>query len=79
MTDASVSDVLSKIKDIVVEVIDESTSPFGVPSGHIYAALMTTGLSLGAYQQLMSHLVREGRIRGPENHCYFSTKKVARG
>jgi len=67
--------VREEIKKIVVEVILENTSPTGTPSGHIYAALMQSGISLDSYNSLMAELVREGKISGPRHHCYFPPEK----
>lgn len=66
---------IAAITDVVLEVIRESKSVFGVPGGHIYAALMGHGWSLAQYESLMDVLVQCGKVvkRGD---CYFPTEKV---
>lgn len=48
--------------DAIVDAC-KAAGPMGAPSGVIYAALMGHGISLNQYQQLMSGLVRVGKLR----------------
>ena len=46
--------------EIILETVQES--PDGAPSGVIYAALMSIGISLAQYEALVDVLVKSGRI-----------------
>lgn len=55
----------------IIKTIEETVSdagPLGVPSGHLYAALMGI-MSLDTYEKIMAGMVQSGRIvkRG---QCY---------
>jgi hypothetical protein len=48
----------------------KAAGPVGAPGGVIYAALMGQGCTLHQYEQLMSGLVRAGRLRR-EGDLYY--------
>lgn len=56
------AEVVRAIADIIEETAREA-GPLGAPSGHIYAALSATGLSLDTYQVILGVMERTGRIR----------------
>ena len=62
---------LLKIAVLVTETVRES-GPMGAPGGTIYAALMTIGISLEQYEQIMSALLATGLVRR-QGECYFAT------
>lgn len=53
--------VIAAAADALVETVNEM--PDGVPSGHAYAAFGAHGMSYAVYQQIVTALVRVGRIR----------------
>lgn len=57
----------------IVEAIIES-EPAGMPSGHLYAAVMGHGMSLEGYESLMAGLTSAGVITKPVGHVYHSTE-----
>ena len=60
-TNQQVVDAIAKVANIIEETVNES-GPMGVPSGLMYAAMMTTGMSLESYQTIINVMVAEGRI-----------------
>lgn len=64
MTQATREAIVTQLAAIV-RIIEESigeAGPSGLPSGHLYAALMTQGCSLELYNEIIGTLEREGRI-----------------
>ena len=59
---------IRQIADAIVDMVAQS-GPLGAPGGHIYATLMGAGCSLHQYEQLMSGLVRAGKLR-KQGECY---------
>lgn len=57
------------VASAVVEAV-EAAGSLGAPGGHIYASLMQFGCSLHQYQQIMSGLVRAGKLR-KSGELYF--------
>lgn len=45
----------------IIEAI-ETTGDTGIPSGHLYAYLMPTGITLDVYNKMESMLIASGRI-----------------
>jgi hypothetical protein len=60
---------LKAVGDAIIETVSLA-GPLGAPGGHIYAALMTHGATLEQYDQIMSDLVRAGKLR-KRGDCYF--------
>jgi hypothetical protein len=61
---------------MVAEAIEDAVKaagPLGAPGGVIYAALMAHGVTLDQYNQLMSGLVRAGRLTR-DGHLYHVAK-----
>ena len=69
------STALHQIGRAILETIRES--PDGAPSGHLYAAVMTVGVSLEQYEQIMLGLVN-ARLVYKRWDCYFSTPEQAK-
>lgn len=67
---------LRLIADTIVEAIKEADPTIGAPGGHIYAALMTAGMTLDQFNQIMAGLVRAGKLR-KEGECYFAVEQKA--
>jgi hypothetical protein len=65
-----------KIADAFLQTIKEA-GPEGAPSGPMYMAAQTYGMSLEQYLQIMSLLVDAGRIR-LSNHCYYYVNQPAK-
>lgn len=61
---------LKAVADAIIETV-QLAGPMGAPGGHIYAALMANGCTLHQYEQIMSGLVRAGKLR-KSGECYFS-------
>jgi len=57
----STESVITVVKDILLETIREA-GPNGIPSGHLYAALMGH-LSLDSYQALIGMLKTAGKVK----------------
>ncbi len=66
--------LIAKLVDDVADMIAESTSPYGVPGGHLYAGLMGV-ISIDNFYVLMDLVVRSGRVvkRGD---CYVAVPKA---
>jgi hypothetical protein len=56
-----VTDILKKTTDTVLEAI-QSTGEAGIPSGTLYAMLMTWGCTLEVYNHLIGILKEAGKI-----------------
>lgn len=68
ISDARVNaqNISEHLKSIILEtVVDMGLD--GAPSGAIYAAMTTIGMSLDTYQALVNQLVNEGLIRISHN------------
>lgn len=63
--------VLRLVASAIIESV-EAAGHTGAPAGHLYAALMRTGMSLHQFEQIMDTLTRKGFLR-KEGHVYFST------
>jgi hypothetical protein len=61
---------LRRIAAIIIEAVSVADPMIGAPGGHIYAALMAHGCTFNQYEQLMSGLVRAGKLR-KAGECYF--------
>ena len=55
---------------IIVEAVKDMGT-MGAPSGPMYAALMSTGMTLGQYQTIMDGLVAAGKLKR-RGHVYFA-------
>lgn len=62
---------LRLVASAIIETV-EASGHTGAPGGHLYAALMSTGMSLNQFEQIMTALVSKGFLR-KEGHVYFST------
>lgn len=71
MTQEKAALVIRQIADAIVQTAKEA-GPMGIPGGHVYAALMTYGLRLDQYEQIMAALVQAGKLRR-EGECYHAT------
>ena len=69
MTETQIS-ALQMIAKAVLDTIREM-GPNGAPAGHLYAALMAQGCTMNQFEQIMSALVRTGKVT-KEGHCYFA-------
>lgn len=63
-------EALLQLSKAVIETVQEAGDQ-GAPSGVLYAALMTAGLSLEQYERLMAILVDAGKVR-KSGHLYFA-------
>ena len=61
---------LSAICAAVTDAV-KGAGPMGAPAGHLYAALMSTGMGLDSFNALMSALVRLGKVQ-QRGQCYFA-------
>lgn len=62
---ASRDEVIRVCADAVGEAIQELRK---VPSGHLYAMLMSTGMDLDTYQSIVDKLIADGKIRQERSH-----------
>lgn len=66
-----------KAAELVIRVIADAIRELGeVPSGHLYANLMSTGLTLNGFQSVLGILTKAGLIR-VENHVITWIGKAA--
>ena len=63
-----------KVSIAILEAIEEvcADDGFGAPSGVLYAALMSSGVTLSQYQKIIAKLGREGLIT-EEDDCLSIT------
>jgi hypothetical protein len=73
---ARVTTALKAVIDTVVETVAEA-GQLGVPGGHLCAALMSIGIELGTYEQIMSMLVKVVKLR-KVGDCYYLIGEPAR-
>lgn len=55
---------------IIVEAVKDMGA-MGAPSGPMYAALMSTGMTLDQYQTIMDGLVSSGKLK-QVGHVYYA-------
>lgn len=71
------TDKKSEAVRLVFEAIIESVGaagPDGVPAGHLYAALMPTGISLEQFESFVSAAVSLGKIRCLPSHILVAVR-----
>ena len=75
MPKTATRDPVVEIAAALLEAVESSTSSFGVPGGHLYAATMSI-LSLDQFQAIMGVLVKIGKV---ERHgeCYRAVKEAS--
>lgn len=56
------NEAIRRIADAIVESVREA-GELGAPSGIVYAALMSYGMSLDTYHQFIGVLVKLGKLR----------------
>jgi hypothetical protein len=59
---------LKDVADVIIELV-KAKEPHGLPSGELYAVMMSQGWSLLAYQTFMEMLVAAGKLT-VSNHLY---------
>lgn len=62
--------LLRKVTTAIVETVQEMGTQ-GAPGGPIYAALMTTGMSLEQFEMIMNELV-QGKVLRKSGQLYYS-------
>lgn len=62
---------LRAIADAIIETVKAADPIIGAPGGHLYAALMSVGCTLHQFEQIMSALVRVGKLT-KRGECYFA-------
>lgn len=62
VTNKQVVKAMMALCDIVEETAREA-GPMGIPSGHLYAALSSAGISLDNYQKMLAAMEKVGRIQ----------------
>jgi len=60
---------LKQVADAIIESVKECGSS-GAPAGPMYAALMSRGCTLEQFEQIMSGLVKAGKLRKSGNIYY---------
>lgn len=58
---AQAKSVMDTFLDVIAETVEEAGAQ-GAPSGHVYAALNTVGVTLQAYELMVQLLVVRGRV-----------------
>lgn len=63
----------------LIQTIDEAVrlaGPDGIPSGHLYAMLISAGIDLATYERLLGILIEAGQIRREDSHLLVWIGKV---
>ena len=63
-------EAMTELLKIIVEAVKDMGT-MGAPSGPMYAALMSTGMTLDQYQTIMDGLVAAGKLKR-RGHVYFA-------
>lgn len=63
-------ETMASLCAIIVEAVKDMGA-MGAPSGPMYAALMSTGMTLDQYQTIMDGLVSSGKLKR-RGHVYFA-------
>jgi hypothetical protein len=66
-------ELLLALTQIVLETVAEADPATGAPSGPMYAAFMTKGMTLENYQNMMSGMV-SGKLLTLNGNCYHITE-----
>jgi hypothetical protein len=61
MTNLQAVQAITAVANIIEDTAREA-GPLGVPSGVVYAALMSAGIDLNTYQAILSAMAEAGRI-----------------
>ncbi len=59
---------LRQLADAIIEAV-KAAGPLGAPGGVMYAALMAQGCTLHQFEQIMSGMVRAGKLT-KRGDCY---------
>jgi hypothetical protein len=70
MVTAQQTQMLKKVCNAIVETVKEMGKQ-GAPAGPLYAALMTTGMTLENFEQIMSGLVAAKMLRKSGQLYYY--------
>ena len=73
MTSEQKTTAVKVLCDSIVESVAASGNQ-GAPGGHLYAALMTYGISMEQFESIMGTLVRIGQLR-KQGELYFAVKR----
>jgi hypothetical protein len=77
MHDAKTAEKAMKMMVALSKVVEETVieaGPDGAPSGPVYAALMTVGVTLPVYESIVDALIGLGKIRRSNHVLYAVTK-----
>lgn len=67
--------VLKMVTDAILDTVRES-EPLGAPSGILYYACMSAGISLETFQAIMDAMVEAGKLK-VSGHVYHIAEKPA--
>ena len=65
---------LALIENLIADMVIETNSPIGLPSGPLYAGLMSH-MSLDTYQSIIARLCQQGRVE-QRNHTLHPGPKA---
>jgi hypothetical protein len=65
MTPEELTGTIRRVVDNVAGIIEDVGE---IPSGHLYAALMGTGIGLDLYQQIITVLKKIGKVEESQSH-----------
>jgi hypothetical protein len=67
MPEITAKEVMAALQ--VIKAVADTIKEMGtIPSGHVYAAFMSAGISLEAYESIINRLVQEGFVRRDPHH-----------
>lgn len=64
---------MEEARKIAVEAVFECIRDLGgVPNGHLYGMLMSSGMTLETYSGILNELIRDGRITSTNHYLQVS-------
>ena len=64
---------VQQLATLIVDSVKEADTGYGCPAGPMYAALMAHGCTLNQFEQIMSALVRVGKLT-KHGDCYKAVR-----
>ena len=58
-----------ELVEIILDLVEASTKPFGMPGGELWAVLMPTGMTYAQFEAVMGALVTIGQLK-KAHQCY---------
>jgi hypothetical protein len=62
-------EAMLELVEIILDLVEASTKPFGMPGGELYAILMPTGMNAQQFEAIMGALCTVGQLK-KAHQCY---------